>query len=331
VAHVSENERLRRRHHVVPRFHLQQFADTRGRVVRVALPGDHRHPISIKDAAVENDFYLVEQEDGSKHDEVEKILATAEGRAAKAMGQMLTGAMWPVTPDAREAIAVWASLQYLRTPLRRRMMNELGDSIAKMQIAMGGKDRIRDALEERDGRPPKDAEVDDVWAEYIDFDSYTLEPHANEHLRSMFDMLPAIVPTFYNRGWKIYRFRRRGLATSDHPVVLFPADDHNPLLGVGLRNAGALYMPLARRFGLLMTSFGGDDELRDGTTSLAHGFNWGIAAGAYRALFHHPDDDPFALMDLPAPRDTLTNAAAELERHFPSRASPAEPLRTPRL
>jgi hypothetical protein len=61
------------------------------RVIRVALPGDRRHLMSVKDAAVEKDFYLVEREDGRKHDEVKKALGRLEALAAMAMRQILTG------------------------------------------------------------------------------------------------------------------------------------------------------------------------------------------------------------------------------------------------
>jgi hypothetical protein len=310
-------EKLRRRHHIVPRFHLKRFADERGMLTRVVLLGAKRHPISINDATVERDFYLVEDEDGRQRDEVEKLLGMVEEPAAMGISQVLDGSMWPITSDAREAIATWAAFQYLRTATRRQMGNELADSIVKMQIGMGGKAKIRAALRERDGREPTDAEVDEVWAEYTDFDSYRVEPHRNHHIKTMLDSLPLAVPMFYDRGWILFRFRRRALVTSDNPVVLIPADDHPSFLGVGISNAGGILVPLDRRVGLLMIGKGTRDGIVPGTTTMANDFNIRIAGNAHRAAFHHPGDDPLAAITLPQRRDRITNADEQLKKFFP--------------
>jgi hypothetical protein len=314
------NEKLRRRHHIVPRFHLKRFADERGMLMRVVLPGEKRHLISVNDATVEKDFYLVEEEDGRQHDEVEKLLGMVEDPAATAISQLLDGSMWPIPPDAREAIAIWAAFQYLRSPTRRQIGNELADSITKMQIGMGGKAQIRVRLRERDGREPTHAEVDEAWTEYSDFDSYWVEPHQNDHIKSMLDTLPMAFSMFYDRGWALFRFERRALITSDNPVVLIPADDHPSFLGVGLRNAGGIYVPLDRRVGLLMIDKGMPDGNVPGTTAYANDFNFRVAGNAQKAVFHHPDDDPFANVPVPKPRDRITNADEQLHKFFPPEA-----------
>src|SRR6476660_533312 len=270
---MTGNQKLRRRHHVVPRFHLKSFADERGMLTRVVLPGKKRHLISINDATVEKDFYLVEDESGRQHDDVEKLLGMVEESAARAISQLLDGSLWPVTPEGREAIATWAAFQYLRTSTSRKLGNELADAVFKMQIAMGGKVQIRAALRQRNGREPTDSEVDDAWGEYRNFEAYRVEPHPNHHIKTMLDHLPRAVPSFYDRGWALLRFRRRALVTSDNPVVLIPADDHPTILGVGLQNAGAILVPLARRAGLLMARRGGSDVIVPGTTSMANDFN----------------------------------------------------------
>jgi hypothetical protein len=181
----------KRRHHTVPRFHLKRFADENGRLMRTELPGARRHPISVNDATVEKDFYSVELPDGSSTDCFEDRLGEIEGVAARAIRDLVDNESWPIPPDTREGIAAWAALQYLRTPANRQAGNEVADLTLKLEIAAGGRDRLRQALEEIDGRPVTDAEVDEWWAEMTDFDSYHVVNHPNAHIKQIGRLLPA--------------------------------------------------------------------------------------------------------------------------------------------
>jgi hypothetical protein len=52
-----------------------------------------------------------------------------------------------------------------------------------------------------------------------------------------------------------------------------------------------------------MAEVGGQDARLPGSTAFAKSFNQRLAAGARRAIFHHPDDDPLHGLELPGPRD----------------------------
>lgn len=69
---------MKRRHHTVPRFYLQRFANDGGQLMRVELPGEKRHRLSTTNATVENGFYLAETTDGDWVDDVENALAEFE-------------------------------------------------------------------------------------------------------------------------------------------------------------------------------------------------------------------------------------------------------------
>jgi hypothetical protein len=310
----SSGRQVKRRHHTVARFYLQRFANDRGQLVRVELPGVRRHRISVNDATVQRDFYLAELEDGSVSDVAEDLLSELEGQAAPAIRELVDNRTWPVPDDARVAISGWAAAQHLRSPAVRRAGDDIADALLKLQIAVGGKPQLRRILEERAGEPVSDAEVDAAWAIHTDFDSYKVRAHPNRHLRMMGELLPGTTAMFFDRGWSIIQFERKALTTCDTPVVLVPARDHPPGMGIGLVNAKQILIPLDRRAALVMDELGAPDSQRLGTTKLARQLNRWFVENARRYMFHHPDDDPLYGLELPAPRDQEMDVGDQVQQ-----------------
>ncbi|MEU5934542.1 DUF4238 domain-containing protein [Micromonospora sp. NPDC047187] len=302
---MAGKDKLRRRHHIVPRFYLQRFADQRGLLRRIVLPGDVRHSVSVTDATVAKDFYLVEEEDGSRSDRVEQLLGDVETEAADAFRTVVDRQVWPIPDDARLAIACWAAFQILRTTVQRQSGAELADMLFKLQMGAGGKPQLRSMLHKNLNREPTEAEVEELWTKVSDFDSYAVAPHPNSQIKTMLDLMPTAAYTFYERGWTLIRWQRKALATSDHPVVLVADPDRPQWSGVGLRTAGAILVPLDRRAALWMEAPKAADEQLAGTAAVANVYNWLVVGQAHKALFHHPDDDPLAGIDLPQPRGRL--------------------------
>ena len=304
-----------RRHHTVPRFYLRRFADDKGQLLRVALPGDHRHRVSVNDATVENDFYIAELDDGSQTDLVEAMFSEIEGHAAHAFRAILDRGEWPPSADTRAGIAAWAALQILRSPAVRRQGEDIADVMLKLQIAAGGKPAMRENLRELHGREPTDAEVDEAWADASDFDNWRLPLHPNAHIKLIGEMLPGTVSQFFARGWTITRFERKTLLTSDSPIYLAPHPDQPAGMGTGLVTAGGILMTLDRRTALLMNDVGDQDLVMPPAAAYARSVNGAVAFNARRAIFHHPDDDPLAgLPPLPQPRENEVGVGDALER-----------------
>lgn len=296
------NKKLKRRHHTVPKSHLARFADGK-QMMRVELPGDKRHPISIDDATVEKDFYLFKRPDGSWSDELEDQFGEIEGLAAESVREVVDDGVWPIPTEARANIAGWAALQYLRTPTQRRVSHEIADAGFKMMVAVGGKEQVRRSIEHAEGRPATDQEVEQSWTTLTAFDDYTVVPGNDLHLQVLGDLLEPTTAQFYDRGWQVVRFTRRALITTDAPVVLVRHPNSDPARGVGLASAGGVLVPLDRRVGLLMTLIGAPDNVVPGTTAWAREFNQRLAWEARRAIFHHPDDRPLDGIELLEPRN----------------------------
>jgi hypothetical protein len=295
------NKKLKRRHHTVPRSHLARFAHD-GQMTRVELPGDKRHPISICDATVERDFYLITRGDGSRSDELEDHFGRIEDLAAQSVREIVDRGTWPISTEARANIAAWAALQYLRTQTQRQVSHEIADAGFKMLIAAGGKDQIRQSIEYADGRPATNEDVDQAWDRLTAFDNYVITPENGLHLKALGNLLEPTTGQFFDSSWQLIRFTRKALVTTDAPVVLLPRPASTPSRRVGLAKAGGVVVPLDRRVGLLMTLTGGPDEVLPGTTAWAKQLNQWLAYAARRAIYHHPDDNPLDGIELPEPR-----------------------------
>lgn len=87
MAYVQET----RRQHTVSKFYLKGFADEREQILRVALPGDPRVRLSIRDATVIKDFYSVELPGGERSDMFEKAFSEIEGPASQVLDAILGG------------------------------------------------------------------------------------------------------------------------------------------------------------------------------------------------------------------------------------------------
>jgi len=171
-----------RAHHTVPRFYLERFADDKRQVMRVALPGEQRHRLSVRNASVVNDFYTVELVDGSASDEYEKVFSQVEGAAAPAFRAVLDDAVWPLAANQKIAIAWWAALQAVRTPAARQGSDDVLNLMAGLEVGTGGKAVLRRRMEEDFGRLVGDEELDATWCLYTRPEGPGFKTHPNRHI-----------------------------------------------------------------------------------------------------------------------------------------------------
>ncbi|WP_404869326.1 DUF4238 domain-containing protein [Kitasatospora griseola] len=303
---------MKRRHHTVPKFYLARFADKRGQIIRVPLPGNEKSTVSVKDASVVKNFYLLETEEGVFTDAIEDALGQIEGAAASAFRAVVDDGQWPPTDENRQAIALWAAAQHVRVPRIRQQGNEIADHIFKLQVAVGGKPQVRKVLEQAHGRKVTDEEVNEHWDEMTDFDSYRVSEHPNKHLRLIGDLMPRAAAHFFSRPWGLIRFERKSLITADDPVVLMRHPNSSPYDGVGLATAEALVIPLDRRAALVINnSSTGDDYNVSPNALLANHINQMVIFNAHRAVFHHPEDAPLDRLAMPTPAENTMSISGD--------------------
>jgi hypothetical protein len=282
-----------KRHHTVSQFYLRRFADVNHQVMRVPLGANVKpHRVNVINVAVESYFYQAVLSDGSVTPEIEKRLSAMEAEWGPAIGAFVGG---DSSQRVRASVASWVAMQFLRTTWVREEIRAASE-------------RIGEIMDRHGGRPAG-------W-----------RWHPNVHLTGMLNAHRQIVDILLGRAWSVVSFKRKGLITSDNPVVLLPKPDADESTPLAMASNGGVYVPLDRRMGLLLTEHDFGVEL-PGTTARAREYNQWAAWNAHRAVFHHPDDH--AILDqieLPTPGEpepgfevfTLESLAEHLQQRGPT-------------
>jgi hypothetical protein len=279
----ASRRQVKRRNHTVNKGYLKRFANGDSSLTQVALPGDERATVSIDDATVRRNFYVVKLADGSEDDFAEDAFSLIETAAAEAFRVLVDQRDWPIPPEARGDIASWVALQYLRVPAVRTLAREMVEEFTGAGAVIRNKDGKPIVL-----KMPDEA-MDDLGGP---------EPQ----LELIHRNLANVTKMLCRRGWTLQFYERKTLATSDTPVVLLRPEGYPEHAGVGVENAGGVYVPLDRRAALVMGAEGDPDGRQHGSAKMAALLNLLTAGNARRFIFHHPDDDPLRGLELPEPR-----------------------------
>jgi hypothetical protein len=151
-----------------------------------------------------------------------------------------------------------------------------------------------------------DAELEREWSDLTKPGGPSLEPDVVGHIDSILSLLPGFAAYLSDCHWTVYRFQRRCLITSDHPVSLCVGPEHPAMLGVGIANTELFLVPMSRRIAigiqprerLLDAGFSPEqlpqvpDFVAPPSTKLAVSINQETAARVRRYLYHHPSDEP---------------------------------------
>lgn len=294
-------KQLKRRHHTVPQLLLRRFADGET-LVRVPLDGKAPHPCGVKNVTVRRDFYSMLDEAGQLDDTVEDLLSVLEGQAAAVLDQIMDDDIWPLPMAERAILGEWIAVQHVRIPALRQANNQIFDQLTKIMVVAGGKAEMRRLLEAQSGESATDEEVDEMWQEMTDFSGYEAELSVNEHMRMMGRSMVTAYGAMMSRSWGLCRFERETLLLPDHPVTLMQDPRQPEWRGVGLANAGAILVPIDRRAAIIMEPPGVPDHEFPASAEVARELNRRFALNSRIELFHHPDDNPLAGIELPPVR-----------------------------
>jgi hypothetical protein len=258
--------------------------------------------------------------EGVELDNFEAQLSEVETEAAKAFTAILGGRSWPPTTDQRLAVSAWIGLQHLRGTNNRRMVEEMHRALAQLEVGIATTVQLREHL-----AAPDEASNDEVEAArahlLATIDTLPVDHHA--HLASIGDALaPAIMAVFDRQPWIVVEFTWDALGTSDTPVVIIPDEAAIAgIRGVGIGSAPELYVPLSARVALCMGGNGAEepDAWVTGSAELAGKRNRNTLHNSRRAVYYHPDSDPFTGFTMPPIRER------ELDTSQISNLIPKEP------
>lgn len=287
-------------HHYVPQLYLRNFADERKQVAVIDRKEGRSYNANVSNVAAETHFYASQDESGEWGVEFEEWLSDLEGKIAPAITSVVRDDIFPPSGEHRSLLALFIASQWTRTPRVRDRMAQSADWLLKTEVAMGGKDRLREAMLAADMEVTDEA-LDQEWSEWTDFDSYTWEPHQNEHMRYVTETIIETASLIAQASFLLVRFSRRKLITSDTVISLYrPPRPENAFLGMGLLTADEVHVPLARDVALiLMPRDGADGRRLTPSVDMANHINLVVAANSRRWVFHHPDDSPLLGLELP--------------------------------
>ncbi|WP_175410626.1 DUF4238 domain-containing protein [Streptomyces sp. TRM64462] len=295
-----------RRQHTVSKFYLNGFADDAGRIRRVSLPGAPAPVLSTGDASVIKDFYTVTLPDGSLSDFFERAFSKIESPAAEALRLILSGT-WPIQGEHRKSFATWIALQHLRAEQIRQNQKNHNAEMIRLLVGVSGKEALRSRIQEAEGRVVGDEELDIEWRDLTKPGGPDMAADAIDHIRLLMDLLPGTAAYLNDCQWTLFKFNRRSIITSDHPVSLAVAPDYPAWQGVGIFTADLFLVPLSRRHALtiqpknLREGMEIPDFTVSGSTKIAQSINQETAMGARKYIYQHPEESPLQGIRLPQP------------------------------
>lgn len=262
---MSENKTQPKRHHYVPQFYLNNFADKQGKIwVYDRKIKEYRHQ-SVKDTAVQNNYYRMRLKGGGQTNELEGFFSQLEGLACSAMNKLERGT--PLTEEEKGNIAAFVAFQMMRVPDFEKRENEGNEKIMKW-INQGLWGSIENAQKRLDELKEKGVdESNEVSAkemyEFVQKGNYRIQFPRERSIRTMLKLTFNIAGKFIQMDWLLLRAPKDGaFVTSDNPYTLFPHAEYNPnsfLDGaVGILTPGAKKaLPLSPNTSLFMCDHGG--------------------------------------------------------------------------
>jgi len=256
---------------------------------------------SVEKAAKETDFYAVATADGRSQD-VERLLSQIEDLGAPAIQAVTSGGFPPSTAD-REAVAMFIAFQFTRGRNHRDAWNMMTDYTTKLFIHGMTEDDARARLTAATGTAPSDKDVRSIVELGQNLDSWEVVPHPNEAIKAMLDNTPQLVPYIMERRWRLARFGKPLLLTSDSPVALWRRV-HSSAYGIGIANADEIRFPLDPQHALILT-LDGSEMVWDLHDRHAADLNRSVGAVGYEWIYRHPEYDALEELKLPPPRPPI--------------------------
>lgn len=270
-----------RRHHLLPQFYMRVFTDERGRLRAVPRLGgtgpQTAYTASPEKILVERDFYAITDDEGERQQIVEEALARLEDTASGSLGLLLDDGL-VLDTEQRAAWSELMAVQVTRGRQFRDSFTEFSGRLGKQMLAVTAAnapdayfDQMNSELKER-GDDPLPPITPGLRRSLISGKGFDVVP-TQEHLVEMsLVAVGELTNIFFRMSWKLVRFGRDCLLTSDHPVSYWrEPSNRDPLHGIGPITAREVRVPLSPRAALVLVHPMQVDETADAEHALGDG------------------------------------------------------------
>jgi len=277
------------RHHRVPRFYLERFANERMQITTVDRRTRARRTAAIRETAAEKDFYTAINIEGEKDGKSEHLLSHIEGNAARAIKNILNPVfpLFPPLPQDRADLCLFLAFQKVRGKLTRKRIEMLGDLWAHLHIPAGMSAEQARAWLQANQQEATPESVQELTGLSASMENLKFIPDPNAHLSVMGGLALRISELLLPRPWWIAVYDSPSLLTSDEPVALHFRDHSRPPgHDRGIAHADEIWFPLDPRRLLILGRPGDplpEQRLRPPAETAAT-VNLTVAAGAYEHI-----------------------------------------------
>jgi Protein of unknown function (DUF4238) len=258
--------------HIVPRTYLLSWA-VAGKIGVRQVHEQRRLVLSVENVGTRRRFYRRKRPDGSEIDDVEWSLGEGEKAAAPVLRALDHN--WPLVRDHKAALAELFAVQLLRGTRWKADYEELTR-------------RFLERYPDDPKTPPQLREREEA--------AFLSDSH---RLIQMLSTTRKLATALGSMHWTLLEFGAPLVATSDHPVVLWPAIDSRmpepTSIRFGVFECGEVRLPLSPTRAVLMTWTDTPDDERTRvqcTRDHAANLNAFTVASADRQWFHLPDTSP---------------------------------------
>jgi hypothetical protein len=245
-----------KRHHYLPQFYLEGFADEK-RIWIFDRETQRFRRDSPLNTAVIGHYYDVTDSDGKVRTEVETFLSQIEGSAKEIIRKLDSREM--ISRAEKKALADFVGFLFGRVPQFERTMEQLGDQLAKTVLKVQFEDPERaqkamDLVKEKTGEEV--ALSAEQMVEFIQRGEYTVSFGRASSLRAMLQIGEKTARLIERMNWFVaHAAEGEWCITTDAPFTVLPPADHDPHAfgGVGIATPGAWkFIPLTRRTTLVI-------------------------------------------------------------------------------
>ena len=278
------------------------------------LVGERSVRIStVGNVAVRRGFYVRTRPNGEEIHDNEWSMSHSERAVTPILREIEL--RWPLSERDKATLAEFAALQLLRSPRFRTWHEEFIDQTV-------------DEMRTEDGLRALSEEVASLVAvHHVDRVGAHLKQDTQRHIR-MLSLLSKVGSIFGSMHWTLVKFDRPVVATSDHPVHVWPMErsTSRPLpgrMGAGVLQALEVRFPITSALAIVMSWLPEPDALSPvrGARHHAKNLNAFTVSEAEKAWFFLPGTSP------PVGTGTFLPISADLLSNYDVAAALESPVR----